>query len=284
MNRNFAALVLTHGRPDNVATFHTLRRSGYTGPIYLVIDDQDRTADRYRANFGAESVIVFDKRAVAATFDRGDNFDNLAAVVYARNASFAIARDLGLTHHVQLDDDYNSFLFRDELGAVVIKNLDRVFDRFCDFIDETPTTSIAFSQGGDHMGGFHGVRMKRKAMNSFFCRTDRPFNFLGTLNEDVNTYTTLGSRGSLFFTFTGIQLNQAQTQKQAGGMTSAYLEHGTYVKSFSTVLFQPSSVRVTTMGRKFRRMHHQIRWGQTVPKIIRDAYRKTDPALGGRSA
>jgi hypothetical protein len=276
--RNFAALILTHGRPDNVMTYNTLRRSGYTGRVYFVIDNEDRTVDRYRKNYGDEQVIVFDKRAVAGTFDRGENFDNLASVVYARNACFGIARSLGLTHFIELDDDYNSFLFRDDLGAVVIKNLDRVFDEFCQFVDETPTTSIAFSQGGDHMGGFSGVRMKRKAMNSFFCRTDREFTFLGTMNDDVNTYTTLGSRGALFFTFTGIQLNQAQTQKQAGGMTAAYLEHGTYVKSFLTVLFQPSSVRVQTMGRKFRRMHHVIKWGRTVPKIVREEYRKARPA------
>ena len=25
-------------------------------------------------------------------------------------------------------------------------------------------------------------------MNSFFCRTDRPFKFLGSINEDVNAY------------------------------------------------------------------------------------------------
>ena len=60
-------------------------------------------------------------------------------------------------------------------------------------------------------------------MNSFFCSTEREFQFVGAMNEDVNTYTTLGSRGELFFTFTSLQLDQKQTQSQTGGITDMYL-------------------------------------------------------------
>jgi len=42
---SFAALILTHGRPDNVITERTLRRQGYTGRIVFVLDDEDKTAD-----------------------------------------------------------------------------------------------------------------------------------------------------------------------------------------------------------------------------------------------
>ena len=66
-------------------------------------------------------------------------------------------------------------------------------------------------------------------MNSFLCSTDRPFKFVGAMNEDVNTYTTLGSRGNLFFTFTSLQLDQKETQSQAGGITDMYLKYGTYI-------------------------------------------------------
>ena len=49
-------------------------------------------------------------------------------------------------------------------------------------------------------------------MNSFFCSTKRPFKFLGTINEDVNIYTRLGSIGDLFFTVPNVSLKQTDTQ------------------------------------------------------------------------
>ena len=44
---DFVALILTHGRPDNVKTVDALAKHGYTGPWALVIDDEDpRQHDR----------------------------------------------------------------------------------------------------------------------------------------------------------------------------------------------------------------------------------------------
>lgn len=267
--RRFAAFILTHGRPEKVYTYDTLRADGYTGPVYFIVDDEDRSVDRYREKFGAERVIVFDKRAQADRIDEGNNFDNRKVIVHARNASFDIAESLGLTHFIQLDDDYTAFLYRNEIHGRVIRKLDLVFDALMDFFDSTPAKTIALSQGGDHIGGFQGLRLSRKAMNSFLCSPARRFSFVGSINEDVNTYVLQGSRGDLFFTFTALQLNQMQTQKSAGGMTDIYLDLGTYIKSFTTVLFHPSSVRAAMMTTKFARMHHTIDWGATVPRIIR---------------
>ena len=35
---NFAVFILTHGRPDNVKTIPTLKKCGYTGNIYFIVD------------------------------------------------------------------------------------------------------------------------------------------------------------------------------------------------------------------------------------------------------
>ena len=37
MRDDFAAFILTHGRADNVITYNTLRKQGYTGKIILLI-------------------------------------------------------------------------------------------------------------------------------------------------------------------------------------------------------------------------------------------------------
>jgi hypothetical protein len=283
-NKDFVVFIISHGRPDNVFTHATLKRRGYTGEVRIVIDDTDKKAAEYEKNFPGQ-IIIFDKAAIAATTDQGDNFNNLRTTTHARNACFDIAEKLGIKYFLVLDDDYPSFQYRfdQNLNYVTTKcvNLDRVFDCVLEFFKATPAVqSIALAQGGDFIGGAdcenaQKVRFKRKCMNSFFCSTDRRFRFLSRLNEDVNTYITLGSRGTLFFTTNQVSLVQIQTQQTAGGMTEAYLAHGTYVKSFYSVMYKPSSAKISRIqDRGSSRIHHSIKWRNTVPLILREALKK----------
>lgn len=273
-NNKLVVFILSHGRPNNVKTYETLKRYGYKGEIYFIVDDEDNTLNEYIKNFGVDYVKVFNKKQMADNVDEGNNFDNRKVIIHARNACFEIAKELGIKYFIQLDDDYYYFGFRYETGAKKIKDIDKVFDIMLDFYKSTTIKSIAFSQGGDHIGGFSGIKLKRKCMNSFICSTDRPFKFIGSINEDVNTYTTLASRGDIFFTFTNLQLDQKDTQSQGGGMTDAYKLSGTYVKSFTSVLMHPSSVRVSMMNSNNPRLHHQIKWINTTPMIIDDKYKQ----------
>jgi hypothetical protein len=273
----FAVFILTHGRPDNVITYKTLQKCGYTGKLFFIVDNEDKTVNRYIENFGADKVMIFDKKAEADKCDEGNNFDERRTITMARNACFGIAEKLGITHFMELDDDYKQFKFRfsNKLGyEAVVKNIDRLLLSFLRFYKSTSCLTIALSQGGDHIGGFSVTKLKRKAMNSFLCSTERPFRFVGAMNEDVNTYTTLGSRGGLFFTFTSAQLDQKETQQQGGGITDMYLRFGTYCKAFTTVMMMPSSVRVSMMNTTNPRIHHLISWKNTVPCIINQHHKK----------
>lgn len=282
MRDDFAVFILTHGRADNVATIKALRRGGYSGKWYMVIDNEDADAGKYRENFGADHVIMFDKQAAYDRADTMDNFNNHRAIIYARNESFRIARDMGLTYFLMLDDDYKKIDFRyadgKKLAAKPARNLDRVFESMLRFLDASGAETVAFAQGGDFAGGLEGGNFKkgilRKAMNSLFCRADRPIDFRGTMNEDVTTYTTLGSRGKLFFTLCAMCVIQIPTQSLDGGMTEVYLETGTYVKTFYSVMAMPSCIKVSMMYSKHRRIHHRIDWERCVPKILNEKYRK----------
>ena len=183
---------------------------------------------------------------------------------------------------MQFDDDYKDFMFRFEkdgtLKYLPIENIDKVINLLIDFLNNTKALSVCMSQGGDHLGGVNGgiwkTKLKRKAMNSFLVDVDRSFKFYGRINEDVNTYTMLGNRGELFFTIADIQLNQAQTQTNAGGMTDIYLDSGTYVKSFYSVICSPQAVKISMMGDTQMRIHHKVYWNYCVPKIINEKYKK----------
>ena len=278
----FAVFILTHGRPDNVITYRTLQKCGYSGRIYFVVDNEDKSVDRYVDNFGNERVIVFDKKAVADSCDEGNNFDERRTILMARNACFDIAKAIGVTHFLQLDDDYTDFRFKLPETAnslFIVKNFDALLAKFLRFYVASRASSIAFAQNGDFLGGFDNGKgiyrfQKRKCMNSFFCSTERHFRFVGAMNEDVNTYCTEGSRGRLFLTMPAVALNQKQSQSQKGGITEMYLRFGTYCKAFTTVMMMPSSVKVSMMRSNNPRIHHQIEWARTVPCIISENHRK----------
>lgn len=281
IENNFAVFILSHGRPDNVATLDALKRSGYTGKTYIIIDNEDSRAQEYFDAYG-DMVIQFDKKAIAKTFDTGDTQPDRRTIIYARHASQVIAKDMGLEYLLQLDDDYTAFYYRtpvtsSKLGTVRIRSFDNVVNIMLTLLDKTGALTVALSQGGDLMGGINSNYRKglmRKAMNSFFIRTDRPINFVGRINEDVNAYVLYGTRGEMFFTTAGVQLTQKQTQANKGGMTEMYLDSGTYVKSFYTVMMAPSCTTIRPMGITDKRLHHSVKWENAVPKIIHEKHRK----------
>ena len=283
MRNDFCAFILTHGRAEKVYTYTTLKSAGYTGKIYIVIDDEDKQREKYIEKFG-DSVLIFSKDEIAKTFDEGDNFGDRRAIIYARNVCFQLAKKVGCKYFIELDDDYTSFFYRydteGKYNATRIRNLDKTLSVMLDYFIATPQMlSIAMSQGGDHMGGGAGtnnksIRATRKAMNTFICDVDRPFQFSGRINEDVNTYTALQRRGGLFLTIMSAQVTQKQTQSNSGGMTDLYLDSGTYVKSFYSVMYAPSCVKVSDMGDTHRRIHHAVNWNAAAPKIIRALHKK----------
>lgn len=278
---DYCVFILTHGRADNVKTYDTLMRSGYDGNLFIVIDNEDSQQDAYIERFGADRVVIFDKQKIADESELGDNFTFKNTIIFARNACFEIAEQLGFKYFLELDDDYTAIMARvahkGKLKQLKLKSLDRTFCAMFEFLEESNAHTVAFSQGGDMMGGLQGKwkqGLVRKAMNSFFCSTERPFKFIGRINEDVNTYTNLGSRGFLFLSTTDAMLNQVQTQQSSGGMTEAYLDNGTYTKSFYSVIYMPSAVTITEMGVYYKRLHHSINWNKCVPKIINEKHKK----------
>lgn len=283
-DRKFAVFILSHGRPDNVITYRTLRSHGYTGKIFIIVDDEDKTLDQYKQTF-KDQVVVFSKKDYEGKFDIMDNFSNNKVIVYARNACYDIARNLGLDYFFEYEDDYTCFQHRfiegDSLKGKKIENLDQVLNAVINCLDETNVDTIAFAQGGDFIGGaesFNNNTFKRKAMNSFVFKVnkshERDIIFIGRMNDDVNTYLTQGKIGRLFFQISDICLVQIATQSNSGGNTEAYKSFGTYVKSFYSVMAAPDCCKIDLMGRKHKRIHHKINWNNAVPRIIDERHRK----------
>ena len=278
--KDFAVFILSHGRANNVKTLKALKDSNYTGKTYIICDNEDEQIEDYK-KLGKE-VIVFDKCEEMKHTDTEDNFHDHRLVVYARNKCHDIAKQLNLKYFLVLDDDYSEICFRykdgNHLKAKKIYNADKLFDAMCKFLDISNALTVAMSQAGDFIGGAENGKIDkgidRKAMNSFFCKTNRPFKYYGSTNEDVNSYIFNGMQGKLMCTIYKPSIIQTQTQANAGGLTDIYLDNGTYVKSFYSVIIEPSCAKVAIMNTKHPRIHHKILWNNCCPKIISDKYKK----------
>ena len=279
MPSDYAVIIPTHGRYDRVYTESTLRRCGYTGPIYLLCDDEDKQIAQYKEKYG-DKVLVFSKDDYAGKFDKMDNFGNKACVVYARNAMWDAARSVGLKYFSVADDDYISITYRitpdGGYYGKTARNADDIFCAYIDFMRESGVDTICFAQGGDYIGGAEnqkvrdGFKHSRKMMNWYFFDVDKPIEFKGTINEDLTSSVTHGVTGGVIITSYMTCIIQKETQSNAGGLTEIYLELGTYVKSFYSVIAAPSCVKVAAMGDTSLRLHHRVTWKNAVPKIIRE--------------
>lgn len=282
MRDDFALLVLSHGRADNVRTIDTMIGCGYTGKWYIIIDNEDSQSEEYYNKYGQEHVVMFDKYKKSLEVDTCDIPRKRNAVLYAREVCFEVAEKLGLRYFLELDDDYVAFRMRyldenDVFTSLYVKDMDSIINEVLEFMDVADMKTVAFAQTGDFIGGASSNvfknKLTRKAMNAFFCKVDRPFNFIGRMNDDVNAYVLGGMRGDLFFTIADISLEQQTSQQSAGGLTDMYKENGTYVKSFFSVMVAPSCVKIAEMGCTDRRIHHLVDWSHCTPKIVSSRFR-----------
>ena len=277
MRDDFCIFIISYDRPTNVPTIDSLERYGYTGDWRLVVDHEGDIGP-YTEEYGEDKVIYLDKDGALPELDRGDNLDRRDCNVYARQQMWDLADELGYDYFIVLDDDYTNIQYRFneqfEYDPEVMRDFDDYIDASIKYLEQAGLDTLCMAQGGDFIGGSEAamaksVQTKRKAMNSFLCKTDRPFNFRGTINEDVNTYVRAAQYGKLFLTTNTASIEQETTQQEDGGLTGIYLDQGTYVKSFYTILYSPSCASLTKLhDRGDDRIHHRVEWRNAVPKIV----------------
>jgi hypothetical protein len=282
MDNDFCVFIISYARAARCLTYDLLKKKNYQGRVFVVIDDKDPQQDEYEQRFKDE-LLVFSKDEVGATIDLGDNFEGQRSDVFVRNACFTLAKQVGCTYFIQLDDDYTTLGYRfnkkGQYGWWPVQNIDNLFETLLKYYKAIPALSLCISQGGDHIGGGlsqmgKAIISKRKAMNSWMCSTERPFEFVGRINDDVNTVVMYSRKGGLFLTIGMVMLTQLATQSNPGGMTEVFLDSGTYVKSFYSVMYQPSCVKIGMIGPKNYRIHHAVQWRNATPCIIHDRHKK----------
>lgn len=250
-DKRLCVIIISHGRP-NVPTEKCLRKSGYTGDIFVVVDDEDETLPDYQKNYG-ENVHVFHKWE---WFDTGDNLDAPRSVgVFARNECLRVARKAGTKYYLELDDDMKDISYRYDseghLKGKKIRNLDKLFNAICDYMDEADVGCIGFGNAADYIGGIESAnKIGRIFYNSFLLRTEDDIMWLGRHSDDSNTLITEQQKGRPWLKFKMVQANYdvwipKNKSKKEGGSISTYDELGAYLLRYYLIMFHPDCTKIT---------------------------------------
>lgn len=278
MRQDFACIVISHGRPD-CSTVKVLRECGYTGKIYIVVDDEDETLPDYLAKYG-DDVHVFHKEE---NFDTGDLGGSKACGVFARNQCLKVAEKNRLTYYLELDDDLEILAYRyndaGHLRGIKAKGIDRLFDGICEYFDEAPVQCLGFGNAVDYIGGvptFESGTANRTVMNSFFLRVANKIQWRSRNSDDIITVVDEAQKGHAGFRFTPV-MNKfdvwipKRKSDASGGSISMYNSEGSYKLRFYAVLFHPDCILIRQTESGYDCL---TRANNAYPKIISSRFKK----------
>lgn len=276
-----ATFILTHGRPYNQRTLGVLQDLGYTGKIYLVLDDQDETIQKYIDEYGADNIIIFDKNHYVSKTDTGLHRPVFKFAVYARNAIEDIARDCGLDYFLMLDDDITNIRFRyNDNGSLKTAYINGCFDSimysYIDYMDKADISCMSLGFGNMYMSGCSALETEssrqRICVEAFVRSVKHKIDWRLNMVEDLITSIDASMRGDVWFQFLPLQVEiQMSEGAVSGGNSDAYNSFGKYKMTFFPTIIYPSSNRP-----RYVKNH----WVTTtspdnaVPKIISSSYRK----------
>ena len=283
MRDDFACIVISHGRPE-CSTVKVLRASGYTGKIFIVVDDEDEKLPEYLEKYG-EFVHVFHK---VEDFDTGDLGGSMACGVFARNECLKVAEQNELTYYLELDDDCESLVFRypdgDHLRGAKARNLDKLFEAICCYFDEAPIQYLGFGNPVDYIGGLptfeNGqINPNRLVMNGYFLRTSNKLVWRARYSDDGITVIDEAQKGHAGFRFNSVMQKfdvwdpKRSGSKITGGSIATYDNEGSYKMRFYAVMFHPDCEKLRTSGGGYIDSKNA---NATYPKIISGRFKKSE--------
>lgn len=279
MKNRYAVFIITHGRANRQLTYKYFSKRNCTDDVYLIIDDKDEQLNEYKSKY-KEKVIVFSKGDYKNKVDTLVNNPTLAHPVYARNAVYDIAKQLGYRYFFVVDDDIKRVVLRYVIEGnlkshVVNTELRYVLNYLVDFMIATKAHLVGIPNVGAFIGGINSHHLKsgciREVNNFYLCDTNKKIDFISTLHDDITTNLMLNNKG--YFIISPMLLMQkfdTNGNEKGGGMKDTYDKYGLYPMVFSAVVVAPNSIKVKPNKDSFeiRRKNRQY------PLIISDKYKK----------
>ena len=285
MRDDFAIFICTHGRPDKQLTLNALRKCGYTGSVYLVLDDTDETIQQYIDNFDADMLLVFDKQHYIDTNDVGSLPPNFKTILYAKNAVEDMAQSMKLKGFVIADDDIYSFRIRlpkdeDHLSSFVITDIDGLLSAYCDFMFDGNFTAVGICGSVHFVAGrkvfeSENIQKYRVPYNFIFRNADHKMEWVSSFGEDIITAMEYNKRGHKILDIPYFQYDTIPPGRaiETGGMSDLYNSMSQFTLCCYDHIYNPSSIKLCVNR---NRWNAQILKNYVYPKIISQSYRKEE--------
>ena len=273
MRDDFGVLICSHCRAETMTTHDVLRRQGYTGKIIVVIDDEDEQREEYENRY--ECVEVFCKESEYQKAD-GVIFGKKDSALYARNASYDIAKKYGLVYFAEIDDDMTGFYFRyiEGLTAKSSKaNLDKLFDAMICFMDSGEISALSLMVQSDYIGGINGRAFQKGLLRAItggfvILKTERRISFLSCMNEDYATSFVCGQKGGLLLRVDAGMVLSQKLRCNTGGDELLYKEMNLFSRAFVLCIVRPDCMKVDSKNEA------RVKWDVAVPMIMSERWRK----------
>lgn len=273
---NFAVYIISHERADRVETYKTLRDSGYTGQIYVVVDNEDSQLRVYQNRFGLD-VLVFNKQIYINESDTLEIEHRRASALYVRNAVEFIAKESGYDAFVVMDDDITNLRFRWIEGSTYKSlrafNLDYVLKWYCEYLCTCDIATLSFEHCMFYLGGVSDDKIsnERWTYQIHFRNTKFPVDWISVINEDIITEISTAIRGYIWWSLPHVVFDAVAMNEENGGVKETYDSMSSYERAFLSVISQPSCCKVGYSHGKIRILQDKK---SSYPMIIGSRYNK----------
>lgn len=273
--------IITHGRPHNQRTYELLRKSGYTGDITLVVDDEDKTIiDLYKAMEHDKKVEVgvFKKAESIAETDTGLTKPYRNFAVFARNAIEDSAKeDLFWV----FDDDLTSFRLRyvdgESLKSQVINHdLDAIFKLIEDYVARNPIATLGFGTANNYMSGVKSIAKEsskyRMCYNGYLRNRKYPVAWSLNMCEDRITSILQNKVGNIWMQLLCLQIDTMPLGGIVdGGNSDVYRNMDKFHQVFFPVMTSPDCNYTKVLKDKWFTMYDEK---AMCPKIISSVFKE----------
>lgn len=283
MLTDFAIFICTHGRPNKQYTYNLLTTCGYSGKIWLVVDDTDPSIQQYIDNYGKDKILIFNKNHFINSADSGSNELRDKCILYAKNAVEYMAQNMGLKYFAIADDDIRSFYVRyfdgDKLRRFrITQNIDSYLSAYIKYLDNSTVDTVGFGQSGNYFGGvdtFKSSNLSRlRIVYQFVIRkTKSEVRWRGWMNEDSITAILYNKIGRVWLINPSVMQTTTVigNNSESGGMHETYQKNNSLKRCLSTMIFCPDVI--TPLYYKENYVLRINREG-AFPKIISGRYKK----------
>lgn len=275
---DFAVMILTSARPDKQYSYELLRKCGYTGKVFFIVGDDDKTRFELMRRYGKDKVIVFNKDKMDV--DLMDNSGEKKSPTYAEKFMYEYAKEHGYTYFARMDDDIKEFRYKvedgDRLTTDRVRDLDQVFNIMIDFMEEADMAFFGPSRAGFYFGGKNNEAFKEGVdlliSQLIMCTTKHVIPFRGKTYSDLVALLDTSICGRPAFRTMYLAVRSPDEGSNTGGVKSTYdKDPERYASNFFAVMAHPSGVKIRKRpGGDFG---HTIVKENLFPKIISGSYK-----------